>query len=54
MAAKKREEIAKHKPIWQIAQELAASIPAEEWEKLPKDLAHQHDHYLYGTPKVED
>ena len=21
---------------------------------LPTDLAHQHDHYLYGTPKRED
>ena len=20
-------------------------------KKLPADLAHQHDHYLYGTPK---
>jgi hypothetical protein len=21
---------------------------------LPTDLAHQHDHYLYGTPKKEE
>lgn len=22
-------------------------------DSLPADLAHQHDHYLYGTPKKE-
>jgi len=21
---------------------------------MPSDLAHQHDHYLYGTPKKEE
>ncbi len=23
-------------------------------DSLPPDLAHQHDHYLYGTPKKEE
>jgi Arc/MetJ-type ribon-helix-helix transcriptional regulator len=42
---------ANYKPIWEIAQEIAASIPDEEWAKLPTDGAEQHDHYIYGTPK---
>jgi hypothetical protein len=30
---------------------ITASVPEEEWEKLPTDLAANHDHYLYGAPK---
>jgi hypothetical protein len=30
---------------------IMASVPSEEWEKLPTDLAVNHDHYLYGMPK---
>ena len=39
------------KPIWERTLERTAGIPDEEWDKLPDDLAEQHDHYLYGTPK---
>ena len=39
------------KPIWERILERTAAIPDEEWAKLPTDLAEQHDHYLYGTPK---
>ncbi len=39
------------KPVWQRILERSAAIPQEEWDKLPTDLAEQHDHYLYGTPK---
>jgi Arc/MetJ-type ribon-helix-helix transcriptional regulator len=39
------------KPIWEEILELTADVPDEEWEKLPPDLAEQHDHYIYGTPK---
>jgi Arc/MetJ-type ribon-helix-helix transcriptional regulator len=39
------------KPIWERIQDLTADVPAEEWDKLPTDLAEQHDHYIYGTPK---
>jgi Arc/MetJ-type ribon-helix-helix transcriptional regulator len=42
---------AKRKPIWEVADELRKSVPAEEWDKLPVDGASQHDHYIYGTPK---
>jgi len=43
--------VAPHKPIWEEIQELTAGIPDEVWDKLPTDLAEQHDHYIYGTPK---
>jgi hypothetical protein len=39
------------RPIWEIITELSAQVPMEEWEKLPRDGAEQHDHYLYGSPK---
>ena len=44
-------KIADHKPIWEVADELRESIPAEEWEQLPTDGAGQLDHYLYGHSK---
>ncbi len=39
------------KPIWEVFQEITASIPDEEWAKMPVDGAEQHDHYIYGAPK---
>ena len=41
------------KPIWTIAEDLIADITEEEQEQLPKDGAVQHDHYIYGTLKVD-
>jgi antitoxin component of MazEF toxin-antitoxin module len=29
----------------------ARALPPDALERLPDDLAAQHDHYLYGTPK---
>ena len=40
-----------HKPIWEVFQEISASVPDEVWDALPTDLSEQHDHYIYGTPK---
>jgi Arc/MetJ-type ribon-helix-helix transcriptional regulator len=40
-----------HKPIWEVFEEITASIPEEEWARLPADGAEQHDHYIYGLPK---
>ena len=41
--AQPREE-----PEWlRTAREIAKQMP----QNLPEDLAEQHDHYLYGTPK---
>ena len=39
------------KPIWDEVLELTADVPAQEWDKLPSDLAEQHDHSIYGTPR---
>lgn len=39
------------RPIWEIAAEISATVPMEEWEKLPSDGSVNHDHYLYGAPK---
>jgi hypothetical protein len=41
----------RRKRIWEVAEEIRRSIPAEEWDKLPVDGAEQHDHYIYGVPK---
>ncbi len=40
-----------YKPIWEVADDIRKSIPAEEWAKLPVDGARQIDHYIYGSPK---
>jgi Arc/MetJ-type ribon-helix-helix transcriptional regulator len=45
------EAAPKYKPIWEEFEDIAASVPIEEWAKLPVDGAEQHDHYIYGTPK---
>jgi Arc/MetJ-type ribon-helix-helix transcriptional regulator len=42
------------KPIWEVFQELSASVPDEVWDALPTDLSSEHDHYIYGTPKRND
>jgi hypothetical protein len=39
------------RPIWEIAAEITATVPDEEWAKLPTDLAQNYKHYLYGAPK---
>ena len=39
------------KPIEQIIEEIMADVPESEFDKLPKDGASEHDHYLYGTEK---
>ena len=38
-------------PIWERIAAMTADIPPEELDKLPRDGASQHDHYIYGTPK---
>jgi putative addiction module CopG family antidote len=42
------------KPIWEVADEIIAGIPKEVLDKLPTDSATQHDHYLYGSPKLQE
>jgi hypothetical protein len=48
--AEARSSTEEDKPIWEVFAD-SDDIPEEEWEKLPTDLATQHDHYIYGTPK---
>ena len=42
------------KSIFDFIAEIRASVPEEAWEKVPTDLAKNHDHYLYGTKKIEE
>ena len=37
--------------ISEIIADIVADVPPEEFAKLPKDGASEHDHYLYGHPK---
>jgi len=41
------------RPIWEIIAEIGASVPDEDWAKVPSDLAINLDHYLYGAPKSQ-
>ncbi|MBH8575556.1 hypothetical protein I8752_21605 [Nostocaceae cyanobacterium CENA369] len=34
--------------------EISLKIPPEEWAKLPSDMSVNLDHYLYGSPKIEE
>jgi hypothetical protein len=38
-------------PIWEVILDNMKDVPAEEFARLPKDGASEHDHYLYGHPK---
>ena len=38
-------------PIWETIEQLGKAIPNEEWDKVPKDLSANIDHYLYGHAK---
>jgi hypothetical protein len=46
------EETGVHRrPIWEIVDEINASLPADTWENVPTDGSINLDHYLYGAPK---
>lgn len=38
-------------PLEDLLNEIHASVPEEDWDSLPTDLSHNHDHYIYGTNK---
>lgn len=40
------------KPIWEVFAEAFKDVPEEELASLPVDGAAQHDHYIYGWPKL--
>lgn len=41
-------------PLWQSVVAIGASLPAEEWDRVPDDLAANLDRYLYGSPGEEE
>jgi hypothetical protein len=45
--APKRES----RPIWDVMLDNIEGISPDEFAKLPRDGASEHDHYLYGHPK---
>lgn len=42
------------KALLEFFRKLHESVPASEWEKLPKDGARNKKHYLYGHPKEDE
>ncbi len=40
-----------NRPIWEIFEDFADSLPDDVAAQLPEDGAAQLDHYLYGSPK---
>lgn len=41
-------------PLWETIVELGASLPPEEWDRMPTDLAANLHRYLYGSGSVDD
>jgi Phycobilisome protein len=41
------------KPFWERLAEIGAQVPESEWAKIPRDLATNFEHYMYGAPKEE-
>jgi hypothetical protein len=35
-------------------QVIQSQVPEDEWDKGPHDGSINHDHYLYGAPKVDE
>ena len=48
-----QEKSNRSQPIWSIAENLIEDLTESEKEQLPTDGAVQHDHYIYGTPKID-
>ena len=46
-AERKRDQ----RRIWDVIAERMKAVPLEVFDRLPKDGASEHDHYLYGSPK---
>lgn len=49
-----QSEIEEDEPIWETIIRMGKQIPEEELASLPPDLSINHDHYLYGAPKVTE
>jgi hypothetical protein len=44
---------ATYKPVWQVAREIRQGLSDDDLRRLPSDGAVNHDHYIYGTPKID-
>jgi hypothetical protein len=42
-----------YKPVWQVAREIRQGLSNDDLRRLPSDGAVNHDHYIYGTPKID-
>ena len=45
------ESDSSNQPFWKTFTSRVHALPDEVFERLPKDGASEHDHYIYGTPK---
>ena len=43
-----------YEALMAILEDATRDVPPEAWDELPKDGAVNHDHYLYGVPKVKE
>ena len=41
------------RPLWELAEEINARLPADTWDNVPTDGSINLDHYLYGAPKQQ-
>ncbi|MCC6697175.1 MAG: hypothetical protein IT365_16220 [Candidatus Hydrogenedentes bacterium] len=41
-------------PIWDIVCAIGSEVPDKAWENVPRDLAKNLDHYLYGREKERE
>ena len=47
-AAEKAEKVT---DLVELFESIAAEVPDSVWETVPRDLAQNHEHYLYGSKK---
>lgn len=40
-------------PLWEQIVEIGSQVPESEWASLPRDLARNFEHYMYGASKEE-
>ena len=42
-----------NRPLFEVADSIAATVPADAWAQLPVDLAKNFEHYRYGYPRED-
>jgi putative addiction module CopG family antidote len=45
------EKAQKATDLVELFESIAAEVPDSVWETVPRDLAQNHEHYLYGSKK---